>query len=63
MWKKAREAGPGDYVNLWVGQACPLTRAVPAADLLAGVWEQAEAALARDSGLLAKNPAPAGSAG
>ncbi len=63
MRKKAREAGLGDYVNLWVGQAYPLTRAVPAADLVAGLWEQAEAALTRASGLLAKNPAPDGGAG
>ncbi len=63
MRKKAREVGLGDYVNLWAGQAYPLTRAVPAADLVADLWEQAGAALTRASGLLAKNPAPDGSAG
>jgi hypothetical protein len=40
-----------------------VTRAVPTADLVADLWEQAEAAFTRASGLLAKNPAPDGSAG
>ena len=46
MRKAARQAGLADYVNLWAGQAYPLTRsAAPAADLLRDLWEQAQAAL------------------
>ena len=47
MRKAAREAGLADYVNLWAGQAYPLTSAVPAADLVRGLWGQAQAALTR----------------
>lgn len=47
MRKAARQAGLGDYVNLWAGQAYPLTAAVPAADLVRDLWEQAQAALDR----------------
>jgi nitronate monooxygenase len=47
MRKAARQAGLADYVNLWAGQAYPLTTAVPAADLVRDLWEQAQAALDR----------------
>ena len=47
MRKAARQAGLADYVNLWAGQAYPLTTAVPAADLVRDLWEQAQAALSR----------------
>lgn len=47
MRKAARQAGLAGYVNLWAGQAYPLTAAVPAADLVRDLWEQAQAALGR----------------
>jgi len=47
MRKQARQAGLADYVNLWAGQAYPLTAAVPAADLVRDLWQQAQAALGR----------------
>jgi nitronate monooxygenase len=47
MRKAARQAGLADYVNLWAGQAYPLTTAVPAADLVRDLWAQAQAALGR----------------
>jgi nitronate monooxygenase len=45
MRKAAREAGLADYVNLWAGQAYPLTASAPAADLVRDLWAQAQAAL------------------
>ena len=45
MRKAARQAGLADYVNLWAGQAYPLTATVPAADLVRDLWDQAQAAL------------------
>jgi nitronate monooxygenase len=50
MRKAARQAGLADYVNLWAGQAYPLTATAPAADLVRDLWEQAQAALARVAG-------------
>jgi nitronate monooxygenase len=47
MRKAARQAGLADYVNLWAGQAYPLTATAPAADLVRDLWEQARAALSR----------------
>ena len=47
MRAAARQAGLADYVNLWAGQAYPLTAAVPAADLVRDLWAQAQAALGR----------------
>jgi nitronate monooxygenase len=53
MRKAARQAGLADYVNLWAGQAYPLTMAtVPAADLVRDLWAQAQATL----GLVAGSP-------
>jgi len=53
MRKAARQAGLADYVNLWAGQAYPLTRsAAPAADLVRDLWEQAQAALRHTAGYL-----------
>ncbi|TVZ00876.1 nitronate monooxygenase [Trebonia kvetii] len=50
MRAKARQAGLPDYVNLWAGQAYPLTAAVPAADLVRDLWAEAGAVLDRVSG-------------
>ena len=50
MRKAARQAGLADYVNLWAGQAYPLTTAVPAADLVRDLWQQAQTALNRVAG-------------
>ena len=47
MRKAARQAGQAGYLNLWAGQAYPLTTAVPAADLVSDLWQQARAALAQ----------------
>jgi nitronate monooxygenase len=55
MRKAARQAGLADYVNLWAGQAYPLTTAVPAADLVRDLWQQAQAALGRAAGDLRKD--------
>jgi nitronate monooxygenase len=45
MRKAARQADLADYVNLWAGQAYPLTAAAPAAELVRDLWDQAQAAL------------------
>ena len=45
MRKAAREAGLADYVNLWAGQAYPLTATASAADLVRDLWAEARAAL------------------
>jgi NAD(P)H-dependent flavin oxidoreductase YrpB (nitropropane dioxygenase family) len=45
MRKAARQAGLADYVNLWAGQAYPLTAAAPAADLARDLWDQAQTAI------------------
>ena len=50
MRKAAREAGLADYVNLWAGQAYPLTASAPAADLVRDLWDQAGAALSEAAG-------------
>jgi len=51
MRAKARIDGLPDYVNLWAGQAYPLTRSpgVPAGDLVRDLWAEAGAVLARVS--------------
>jgi nitronate monooxygenase len=50
MRKAARQAGLAGYVNLWAGQAYPLTAAAPAADLVRDLWDQAQAALSQAAG-------------
>jgi nitronate monooxygenase len=45
--KAAREAGDADAINLWAGQAYPLTQERPAAELVRGWSEQAYGALER----------------
>ena len=45
MRKAAREAGLADYVNLWAGQAYPLTATAPAAEIVRDLWTEARAAL------------------
>ena len=50
MRKVARQAGLADYVNLWAGQAYPLTAAAPAAVLVRDLWEQTRAALGQAVG-------------
>ena len=47
MRRAARQAGLADYVNLWAGQAYPLTATAPAADLVRDLWDQAQAALSQ----------------
>ena len=49
MRTQARRAGLPDYVNLWAGQAYPLTMTVPAGDLVRDLWAEAGAVLARVS--------------
>ena len=51
MRAKARQAGLSDYVNLWAGQAYPLTGspALPAGDLVRHLWAEAGAVLDRVS--------------
>lgn len=51
MRKAARSAGRGDLVNLWAGQAYPLSRPLPAADLVAALAAETRQALARAAGL------------
>ena len=59
MRKAARRAGLADYVNLWAGQAYPLTATAPAADLVRDLWAQAQAALGRvASDFPGRSPAP-----
>ena len=53
MRKEARQAGLADYVNLWAGQAYPLTSAAPAADLVRDLWDDARAALSQAAGRVA----------
>jgi nitronate monooxygenase len=47
MRKAARQAGLAVYVNLWAGQAYPLTARVPAADLVRDLWHEARQPSAR----------------
>ena len=48
MRAKARQAGLPDYVNLWAGQAYPLTVARgPRGDLVRDLWAEAGAVLDR----------------
>jgi nitronate monooxygenase len=53
MRKAAREAGRADLVNLWAGQAYPLTRELPAGDLVAALAVETRDALARAQALAA----------
>jgi nitronate monooxygenase len=53
MRAAARAAGVADLVNLWAGQAYPLTRGMPAADLVRLLVAEARTALDRAAGLLA----------
>jgi nitronate monooxygenase len=55
MRTAARQAGLADYVNLWAGQAYPLTATAPAADLVRELWQQARAGLGQAS---ARFPSP-----
>lgn len=52
MRKAARQAGLADYVNLWAGQAYPLTATAPAADVVRDLWAQAQAALTQAASLI-----------
>jgi nitronate monooxygenase len=40
----ARAAGDADGINLWAGQAYPLARATPAAELVRRWWDEARRA-------------------
>jgi nitronate monooxygenase len=52
MRAAARAAGVPDLVNLWAGQAYPLTRGMPAADLVRLLAAETRAALDRAAGLV-----------
>jgi nitronate monooxygenase len=52
MRAAARAAGEPDLVNLWAGQAYPLTRAMPAGDLVRALGAETRAALARATALV-----------
>jgi nitronate monooxygenase len=52
MRAAARAAGVPDLVNLWAGEAYPLTRAMPAADLVRLLAAETRAALDRAAGLV-----------
>ncbi|HEY7273629.1 MAG TPA: nitronate monooxygenase [Actinoplanes sp.] len=54
MRAAARAAGEPDLVNLWAGQAYPLTRGMPAADLVRLLAAEARAALDRAAGLVGR---------
>jgi nitronate monooxygenase len=54
MRAAARAAGVPDLVNLWAGQAYPLTRGLPAADLVRLLAAEARAALDRAAGLVTR---------
>lgn len=54
--KQARERGDADSVNLWAGQAFPLTRNVPAGELVRSLADDMRAALERAAELA--RPAP-----
>lgn len=43
----AAERGSADFLSLWSGQAAPLNREIPAAELVAAIVAEAEEALAR----------------
>ncbi len=52
MRRAARMAGEPDLVNLWAGQAYPLTRSVPAGDLVRTLAGEARRSLAEATALL-----------
>jgi nitronate monooxygenase len=43
-WMKAAGAEAGDYhrMQVWAGQSAAMARAVPATELLAGMWNEAQ---------------------
>jgi nitronate monooxygenase len=53
MRAAARAAGVPDLVNLWAGQAYPLTRPMPAGELVRALAGEARVALSRAAALLA----------
>ena len=56
MRKAARESGQAEVVNLWAGQAYPLTRQLPAPDLVRALSAEAREALDRAATLLPMRP-------
>ena len=58
MRAAARAAGEPDLVNLWAGQAYPLTRGLPAAELVHVLAAETRAALDRAAGLVAREVLP-----
>ena len=44
---KEAGAASGDYhrMQVWAGQSAAMARAIPAGDLLAGIWDDAQALL------------------
>ncbi|HEU5268918.1 MAG TPA: nitronate monooxygenase [Jatrophihabitans sp.] len=59
MRRAARTAGLPELVNLWAGQAYPLSRSVPAGELVRTLADEARDALARAAGLLPGPSRPA----
>jgi len=55
MRRAARAAGDPDLVNLWAGQTHELSRELPAAELVAVLAEEAQAAARAAAGRLARN--------
>ncbi|HZU47724.1 MAG TPA: nitronate monooxygenase [Mycobacterium sp.] len=47
MRKQARQSGRADLVNLWAGQGYPLTRKLPASELVHALMEETRTALSR----------------
>jgi nitronate monooxygenase len=58
MRAAARAAGVPDLVNLWAGQAYPLTRGMPAGDLVHLLAAETRAALDRAAGLVPREVLP-----
>lgn len=56
MRRAARLAGVPELVNLWAGQAYPLTRSVPAAELVRTLAAEAREALAMATALIGREP-------
>ncbi len=47
LGEAAAERGSGDFLAMWSGQAAPMSREVPAADLVKAIVAEADAALSR----------------
>jgi nitronate monooxygenase len=54
--KRARESGDPELVNLWAGQAHPLAREAPAAEVVRQLAADADAALRANAARAARSP-------